>query len=67
MDCGQYPVPRDDVAAAESAVGNTPEHKQRADGHQVHQVPKRCEQRNDGCAHGKHTIGKQFCAFSLAF
>lgn len=50
MEGGQDPFLGGNVAATECAVGNTPEHKERADGHQVNQVPKRGEQCNDGCA-----------------
>ncbi len=45
-----------DVAAAERSIGDAPEDKQRADGHQVHQVTEGSEQRNDGCASTEHTF-----------
>jgi hypothetical protein len=53
VEGGQDPFLGGNVTAAECAVGNTPEHKERADGHQVHQVPKCSEQCDDGCA--KHS------------
>ena len=50
VDDGQGPLLPGDVAAEDGAIGDDPEHEQRADGHQVGQAAKRREERDDGCS-----------------
>lgn len=50
VEDGEDPMARGDVATGERAIGDAPENKESADGHQIDQVAKGSEQRDDGCS-----------------